>query len=78
MDVLPCLCSICDHSWSVLEECTYLSPSYENGLILHSQNGGYIHVRLKSVRTIILFCLVVVSGLLLSGAMTWFVVRKWR
>jgi hypothetical protein len=29
------------------------------------------------VRTILLFCFVVVSGLLLLGIVTWFVVRKW-
>jgi hypothetical protein len=30
------------------------------------------------VRTLLLFFLVVVSGLLLLGVMTWFVVRKWN
>ncbi len=42
------------------------------------QNGGCICVRLQPVRTILLFCLVVISGLLLLGVMTWFVVREWR
>ncbi len=30
------------------------------------------------MRIILLFLLVLVSGLLLQGAMAWFVVRKWR
>lgn len=30
------------------------------------------------MRTILFFCFVVVSGLLLVGVVTWFVVRKWN